>query len=202
MTLHEIALHNLRRRKSKAAFVFLGLLIGVSSVVAFLSLVQALTQDINTKLEKYGANILVIPKTENLSLTYGGLSLGGISFDMQEIRQEELLKIKSIKNSANVAAVGPMVLGPVTAGDHKVLLAGLDFETAQILRPWWKVRGKSPDQNGLIAGAEAARILELDLGGNIQLNGREFHVSGILEPTGSQDDQLLFTRLDTAQVLL
>jgi len=53
--------------------------------------------DINHKLEMYGANILIVPKTENLSLTYGGLSLGGVSFDMTEIRQDELDKIKAIK---------------------------------------------------------------------------------------------------------
>ncbi len=111
MTLKDIAIKNLRRRKAKAAFILIGLLVGVSSVVAFLSLVEALTQDINHKLEEYGANILIVPKTENLSLTYGGLSLGGVSFDMQEIRQEELERIRTIQNAANVAAVGPMVLG-------------------------------------------------------------------------------------------
>ncbi|MDP3040232.1 MAG: ABC transporter permease, partial [Deltaproteobacteria bacterium] len=90
MTLKDIAFRNLRRRKSKAAFVLVGLMIGVSAVVAFISLVEALTLDINHKLEEYGANILIVPKTETLSLTYGGLSIGGVSFDMQEIRQKDL----------------------------------------------------------------------------------------------------------------
>ena len=100
MTLKDIAFHNLKRRKAKAAFVFFGLLIGVSSVVAFISLVDALTQNINHKLEQYGANILIVPKTENLSLSYGGLSLGGVMFEMEEIQQGELRKIRSIKNAA------------------------------------------------------------------------------------------------------
>jgi putative ABC transport system permease protein len=101
-----------------------------------------LTQDINHKLEEYGANILIVPKTENLSLTYGGLSIGGVSFDMQEIRQEDLGKIKNIKNSQNVAAVGPMLLGGVEVKDRKVLLAGMDFKVVQFLRPWWIERGQ------------------------------------------------------------
>jgi putative ABC transport system permease protein len=67
MRVKDIALRNLRRRKAKATFVLLGLLIGVSAVVAFVSLIDALTQDIRHKLEKYGANILIVPKTENLS---------------------------------------------------------------------------------------------------------------------------------------
>ena len=106
MTLSDIAVGNLRRRKGKAFFVLAGLLIGVSTVVALLSLVAAMKQDINHKLEMYGANILIVPKTENLSLTYGGLSLGGVSFEMQEIREEELENIKKIANANNVAARG------------------------------------------------------------------------------------------------
>ena len=68
MTLKEIALRNLMRRKGKAAFILAGLVIGVSTVVAIISLVEAMTYDINEKLEKYGANILVVPKSENLTL--------------------------------------------------------------------------------------------------------------------------------------
>ena len=202
MTLKDIALRNLRRRKSKAAFVLVGLMIGVSAVVAFISLVEALTQDINHKLEEYGANILIVPKTENLSLTYGGLSLGGVSFDMQEIRQEDLGKIANIKNSRNVAAVGPMLIGGIEVKDRKVLLAGMDFNIYPALRPWWNVQGAIPEKDGVLVGAEASRILGLGVGKQLRVNGRELRVSGVLDSTGSQDDQILFTRLDTAQSLL
>jgi putative ABC transport system permease protein len=81
MTLKEICLRNLMRRKAKAGFVLAGLVIGVSTVVAIFSFVEAMSDDINHKLEKYGANILIVPRTENLTLSYGGLSLGGVSFE-------------------------------------------------------------------------------------------------------------------------
>jgi len=202
MTLKDIAFHNLRRRKGKAAFVFLGLLIGVSSVVAFISLVDALTENINHKLEQYGANILIVPKTENLSLSYGGLSLGGVMFEMEEIHQGELGKIRSIKNAVNVAAVGPMVLGAVKAGKQRVLLAGVDFEVSEVLRPWWKVKGTLPGENGVLVGSEAARVLGVEVGSPLQVNGRDLKVSGLLEETGSQDDQIIFVRLSSAQAVL
>jgi putative ABC transport system permease protein len=202
MTLKHIALSNLRRRKAKAGFILVGLLIGVSAVVAFVSLVGALTADINGKLEKYGANILIVPETESLSLTYGGLSLGGISFEMRELRQESLQKLRSIKNAANVAAVGPMVLGVVKVGTHHVLLAGIDFEVSRFLRPWWKIKGSAPDKDGVLLGSEAARILQLGVGDTVAANQGALRVSGILEGTGSQDDQLLFARLPTAQSIL
>ena len=203
MTLKNIAISNLRRRKARALFVLAGLLIGVSTVIGLLSLVQEMKNDINHKLEMYGANILIVPKTENLSLTYGGLSLGGVSFDMTEIRQDELDKIKAIKNAANVAAVGPMVLGPVTLGDHRVLMAGVDFRAAEILRPWWIVNGKIPvEENSAVLGVDASKVSGVKAGDRVKIQGRELLVTGILEPTGSQDDGLVFTPLATAQSIL
>ncbi len=202
MTLKDIAWRNLMRRKAKAAFVLAGLVIGVSTVVALISFVEAMTHNINRKLEKYGANILVVPKTENLSLTYGGLSLGGVSFEMQEIREKDFSQVRFIKNARNIAALGPLVLGVVHVGDNRVLMAGVDFESSRILKPWWKVEGEIPQDNGLILGPKAAGVLGLNLGDRVDINGRELLVTGILQPTGSQDDQLLFAPLSTAQSLL
>jgi putative ABC transport system permease protein len=199
MNLKVITFRNLMRRKGKAAFVIAGLVIGVSTVVGILSFVEAMTNDINDKLEKYGANILIVPKTENLALTYGGLSLGGVSFEMEEIREAELTQVGSIKNARNIAALGPLVLGVIEVRDRRVLMAGVDFEASEILKPWWKVQGSFPERDGVILGAEAARVLNLNTGDQVYIKGQQFFVSGVLQPTGSQDDQLVFSRLITAQ---
>lgn len=202
MNLINISFAHLRRRKAKALFILVGLLVGVSAIVALVGLVDALTRDINQKLEKYGANILIVPKTDNLSLTYGGLSLGGFSFDMQEILQEDLKNIRSIKNSANVAAVGPMVLGVLKLGNNNVLLAGVDFDKTRFLRPWWKVHGKKPGKDEVLLGSEAGRILGLSQGNTFEAMGRRLKVSGVLDSTGSQDDQIIFAPLSVAQSIL
>ena len=161
-----------------------------------------MTNDINHKLEKYGANILIVPKTENLALSYGGLSLGGVSFEMEEIRQKDLENVGTIKNSANIAALGPLVLGVARVGQQKVLMAGVDFQAARILKPWWKMQqGELPGADGIILGVEAARVLNLAVGSRLSINNTDLVVSGILEPTGSQDDQLAFTSLGTAQAI-
>jgi len=202
MTLKSIAIRNLMRRKGKAAFILAGLWIGVATVVAIVGFVQAMTHDIQHKLEKYGANILIVPRSENLALTYGGISLGGVSFDVKEIQETELQKIGSIKNAANVAAVGPMTLGAVRVKDREMLLAGVDFSSQKILKPWWRVDGALPGKHDLLIGAEVARILQLKPGDAVAVGERKVTVSGVLLPTGSQDDQLLFAALDTAQHLL
>lgn len=202
MTLKDIALRNLRRRKGKALFVLIGLMIGVTSIVAFMSLVEALTHDINTKMEKYGANILIVPKTESLSLTYGGLSLGGLSFETREILQKDLERVRTIRNAGNVAAVGPMVMGAIEVNRHKVLLAGMDFKVSHFLRPWWRMEGEKPEANGVLVGSEAAQALNLRLNQVIRVNGSPLSVQGVLEQTGSQDDHMIFAPLLTAQKVL
>lgn len=202
MTLQLIAIRNLVRRKGKAAFVLAGLVIGVATVIAVISFTEAMSRDVTHKLEKYGANILIVPKSESLTLSYGGLSLGGVAFEMEEIQEKSLERVNTIKNAANIAAQGPVVLGVVKVADQRVLFAGVDFEAARILKPWWRVDGSLPGERGLLLGAEAARLLGLGPGASVEINGYRVQVEGVLAPTGSQDDQLIFSRLPTAQTLL
>jgi putative ABC transport system permease protein len=199
MTLQLISIRNLMRRKAKAAFILAGLMIGVATAVGILSFVEARTHDIAHKLEQYGANILIVPKTENLSLSYGGLSLGGVSFELEEIRESELDRLATIPNHRNIAAVGPMVLGVALVKNHRMLVAGVDFKAAGILKPWWRVDGRLPEGEEVLLGAEASRVLNLSTGQTLSVGGRSLTVSGLLESTGSQDDQLAFVTLATAQ---
>jgi putative ABC transport system permease protein len=202
MRAKDIAIKNLLRRKGKAAFILAGLIIGVATVVAVISFADTMTKDINHKLEKYGANILIVPRTDNLALTYGGMTLGGVSFEMEPIRQSQLSKISTIKNAANLAAVGPITLGTVKLKNKAALLAGVDFSAVGILKPWWKINGTPPGPNEVMIGSQAARLLGMKTGDQFSISNRTLKVSGLLSPTGSQDDQLLFTTLPTAQFVL
>ncbi len=209
MTLTGIACKNLLRRKAKAAFILAGLVIGIATVVAVITYVETMAADINHKLEKYGANILITPKTDRLTLSYGGLSLGAVAFEMQELDQKDLANLDTIKNARNIAAVGPQVLGSIKIKEQPVLLAGIDFETIKILKPWWKfkeeqkdINGKSRSMDGLVLGDTAAKILGLKIGDSLTINGWVVAVTGRLRPMGSQDDQLVFTRLDLAQEMV
>jgi putative ABC transport system permease protein len=121
---------------------------------------------------------------------------------VEQIRQADLQRLAHIKNAANIAATGPTLLGVVSANNHKVLLAGIDMSSADILKPWWTLSGKRPDINGLLAGAQTARVMDLTIGQDVDINGHPMPVVGILGATGSQDDDLLFTALSTAQGIL
>ncbi|MEW5723881.1 MAG: ABC transporter permease [Thermodesulfobacteriota bacterium] len=202
MNLWDIALSSLKRRKAKTALVLTGLTVGVGAMVGMIALSSALTEEINHKMEKYGANIIITPRSERLSLSYEGLTLGDFSFETKELLEEDLVRIRTIKNAANLAAVGPMVLGPVEVEGGRVLLAGINFTSMKVLKPWWHIRGRKPETGELVAGSRAAQVLGLAEGRELLVNGRSLRVSGVLGPNGSQDDGLLFTNLSEAQEIL
>ena len=203
MNLRTIAFNNLRRRKSRMAFLVAGLLIGVATVVTLLSLTQALTTEAEHKLDSFGANILITPKSDELSLSYGGITLGGLSVDPREIRQQDLVRIKTIPNSGNIAAVAPKVLGAVLVGGVRVMLMGVDPAAEFRVKAWWSVEGRRlAADDELVVGSGAAKRLGLHPGSTVDLGGRPFTVTGLLRETGSQDDDLLITSLPAAQRLL
>jgi putative ABC transport system permease protein len=200
MKLRDIAVNNLRRRKGKMFFLVMGLVVGVAAVVALLTTTQVLEEDIGLKMDEFGANIIITPRSEGLSLTYGGLSLGGLSFDLKEISQSDLDKIKTIPNAANVKIVSPKVFGVFEEKGHKTLVVGVDFPTELSLKKWWMIIGSEPSaDHHVLVGKEAAEKFGLRAGSSIDINGSSFKVAGILEPTGSQDDGLIFMSLPVTQ---
>jgi putative ABC transport system permease protein len=203
MKLESIALNNLRRRKGRMAFLVAGLLLGVGTVVTLLSLSSALSAEARHKLENFGANIVITPRSDNLSLSYGGIALGGVMVEAEPIRQADLVRLREIPNSRNIAAIAPKVLGAVEVGTERVLLMGVDPVKEFALKRWWSVQGRRLETDGeLVAGSAVARRLNLQPGDSLRLLEREFVVTGILEPTGSQDDHLLLVSLAVAQQLL
>jgi putative ABC transport system permease protein len=201
--LSTVAFGNLRRRSSRAAFLVAGLLIGIATVVTLLTLSRALTAQAQNQLETYGANIVVAPRTDDLSLTYGGVALGGVRLQARDIRQADLSRIASIPNRKNVAVVAPELLGAVKVRGAQALLLGVKPKDEFRLKKWWTLVGRPPAAGDeLVAGSSAARRFGLRAGDTVALDGRDFVVTGVLLPTGSQDDQLLITELGAAQRLL
>lgn len=202
MKLHDIAVNNLRRRKGKVFFLVVGLLVGVAAVVALHTTTRILEEDIAHKMDEFGANIIVTPKSEGLSMTYGGLSLGGFSFDVKEISESDLEKIKTIPNAANIRIVSPKVFGVFESEAAKALVVGVDFNEEMSLKKWWKVDGDTPTKpNQILLGKEAAERFHVTPGSKLDIKGESFRVAGVLESTGSQDDGLIFMHLPITQKL-
>ena len=204
MKLHNISFGNLKRRKGKMLFLVLGLVIGISTVVTLLSITESMTRDIEQRLNQFGANIVMVPKSENLSLNYGGIDVGGVNYNVREFDQAKLLEIKTIKNNKNLSIVAPKVLGPVTVNDKTVLLMGVLFEEELALKTWWhKKDGDYPEkENEVMLGSQVASLLGFKTGDIILLSGKPFKVATILNPTGGSEDDAIIADLGATQMLL
>jgi putative ABC transport system permease protein len=204
LKLHNISFGNIIRRKAKMLFLVLGLVIGISTVVTLLSITESMTKNIEERLNQFGANIVMVPKSENLSLNYGGINVGGVSYKVREFDQEQLLDIKTIKNSKNLSIVAPKVLGPVTVKDKNVLLMGVIFEKELALKTWWhKTGGTYPEKdNEVILGSQVATLLGFKPGDTIHISGEPFQVATILKPTGASEDDAIIASLAASQKLL
>jgi len=203
VNLGSIALSNLRRRKGRAAFLVAGLLIGVATVVALLTLTDALTREAQDNLDSFGANILITPQSDALSLAYGGVAVGGVAVGQTQIREADLSAIDSIANRANIATISPKLLGGVRANGQDALLMGVRPGDEFKLKQWWTVDGYAPRAaNELVAGSAVAAQLDLQIGDAVQIAGRDFVVSGLLRETGSEDDNVLIAELPAVQAVL
>lgn len=204
MRLHNISFGNIKRRKAKMFFLVLGLVIGLSTVVTLLSITESMTRDIEQRLNQFGANIVMVPRTDNLSLNYGGIDVGGVNYNVQELDHAQLAEIRTIKNAKNLAVIAPKVLGPVRVKDKTVLLMGVEFKEELKLKTWWiKNGGKYPENhNQVMLGSRIADLLDFKIGDTISLSGQQYTISTILKPTGAAEDDAIISDLKTSQGLL
>lgn len=162
MKISTLALANLKRRKAKAAFLATGMAIGIGTVVALLSLGGSIRREIGTQLDQFGANIVVVPKSDSLALSYGGVSVSSVSFDAHELTSADLERIGEIPYRNRLSVLAPKLLGSVMAEGRQVLLAGVDFPSELKLKRWWQISGRKPaGPEDLLVGHEVARALSL-----------------------------------------
>jgi putative ABC transport system permease protein len=201
--LEHIVFHNLRRRKGRAIFLVVGLLIGVATVVTLLSLTDALGRRAQHEMENFGANIIITPRSDELTLNYGGVQLGGVNLVSREIEQASLVNIDDIPNRRNVATIGPKVLGAVEVDGQRVMMMGVDPRAEFKLKRWWSIAGRKIEKGReLLVGDAVVKRFDLTMGDTLQIDGHDYTVVGLLAKTGSQDDQLLITPLPVAQSVL
>ncbi|MBK7381056.1 MAG: ABC transporter permease [Ignavibacteriales bacterium] len=208
MKLYNISIQSIRRRKSRTAFLVIGLLIAVASFVTLYIVSDNVNKSVAENLDEFGANMLVTPKNDGLNLNYGGISITGLTIENGSLKQSDISIIKSIKNKDNLSIIAPKLFNRVTiksenvSAEKNVIAAGVNFQDEIRLKKWWKVSGKYPQEsNEALIGSEVAKQLNVILNQKINLNDKEFIAVGILDETGSQDDGLIFTDLKAAQSL-
>ena len=203
MRLFDVTLRSLRRRSGKMILLIVGLSMGVATVVALTSLNASMRERVATTLDEFGANILIVPKANDLAVSYGGVTVASAAYDVGELRLEDLSAISTIKNAANVSVVSPKLLSADTVMGRTVLVAGVNFSDEILLKQWWEIDGQSPivDDEALV-GSRVAQELGIAVGDSIEVHGTVFRVVGMLHQNGSQDDDIVFVELGALQAAI
>lgn len=162
MRISTIAFANLKRRKGKALLLIVGIAIGVGTAIALLTLSKSIKEEIGAQLDQFGANIIVVPQSNNLALNYGGVSVSSVSFDVHQLKGEDAKNVLDIPYKDRLSLISPKLIGAVNVDGKEVLLAGVDFESELALKRWWRIAGQKPaGENEILVGFDAAKVLSL-----------------------------------------
>jgi len=210
--LYRIVLKDIVRRKKRVLFAALGVAIGTMTVVGILTIALAGQAKIYNELEKYGPNLAVMPAISNVDTHLGDLSLGTLAVGENYIPEEKLPQIRQIadgeikealgiSDEGNIATIAPKLYINTAVKGTSMMVVGMVPEEESKIKTWWKIeQGKyleGTDQ--ALVGAVAAKLLTLNTGDTVELNGSAVTVTGILEETGSNDDYQIFVPLETLQ---
>lgn len=204
MRLTDIAFQNLRRRKMRSALLVISVVIGVASIIFLYSTTQAMQEDVANKLDQYGSNILILPESGE-SMTFGGITVEAPT-QIKELDMSLIEQMKTIKDSETLATIAPKLLVNTNIEGQELLLLGVDFREELRLKKWWQLTGLAKNQiptaDQLILGSDVAQALNLSPKQSVTIMGQDFIVAGIIEPTGSsENDQAVFIDLAVLQKL-
>jgi putative ABC transport system permease protein len=202
MRLSHIALRNMRRHWTRTLMLVV-LIASVVAVVGSLYFVnRRADDDLAGQVDEYGANLTVVPRCQELPLTYGGVRLGSLTYDARPLSMDQVALIRTIENSENINRVAPKLLQLAVVQGVTLMAAGVQWDQELGLKKWWQIEGRAPSGAGeVLLGSRAAASLGKRAGSIIVLGGQEFGVAGVLQPTGSQEDDIVFLDLATAQTL-
>jgi putative ABC transport system permease protein len=201
LELVQLAVSRLAAARLRAVLTMLGVIIGVGSIVALVSVAQGATSGITDRIQNLGTNLLTVQPG---SSTSGFVRQGAGTATTLTLGDSE-----AIASLTDVAAVAPQVSAQavVVAGDKNtttsVVGTTADYLAVRTYEMWQgSFLTDVANQESLrvaVLGSTTADDLGLDessIGSEILIGGIPFRVVGILQAkgssgTGSQDDQVL-----------
>ena len=187
------------KRKSRIAIAVIAVIIGAATTTALLSVSLDVNEKVSYEFRRYGANLLIVPKSDTIEVGFPGVNFGSIT-EQQYINEEDLWKIKTIYWRNNVLGFAPFLYQIVTVeeglNEQQVILAGTYFNKdikilepyssfdkpifqtgIQIISPWCDVKGNwitnQNDITNCMIGAVVAEKLNLNIGDTFMIRYKE-----------------------------
>jgi putative ABC transport system permease protein len=210
--LYQLVFKDILRRKKRVLYAALGIVIAAMTVVGILTISAAGEAKIYAQLEKYGANLNVIPAISNVDMTLGDLSLGALTVgenyipesklpEIREITDGEIRNALGINDEGYIATIAPKLYINTEVKGTSLLVVGVESKEERAIKSWWRIQEGTylEDEGQALLGAQTAQLLRLNIGDKISFNGSDTTIVGILEETGSSDDYQVFVPIQTLQ---
>ena len=217
---------SLIKRKTRVAIAIISVIMGAAMASALLTVSWQVEEKVAQELTKYGPNMVVVPKTEELTVEVGGIPLSKIG-ETKYISETDALKIKNLKqddfsgkvlgNPNKNAFLYTVVNITINDDSNEIILVGTWFEDLKKINTWWEISGSYPqDNSSIVIGTKASEKLNIGMDDNVLIeytekiitgtdeyeiyNSKEFRVVGVVS-TGGEDDSRIFADLDAVQNL-
>jgi putative ABC transport system permease protein len=191
-------------QKKAMAVMIVSVAVGTALAASLLSLSFDISSKVSKELRSFGANIVIQPRIAGLA---------GVSGQKRYLREEDMVKAKTIFWRHNILGVVPFLTVHDDGLDAMVLgtwyrrtlpLPGekTGFETGVVVvMPWWSIEGVWPARDDeILAGTDLARRLGKRINDTLTISGRQFRISGIVT-TGGKEDDMLVGELSSVQKL-
>jgi putative ABC transport system permease protein len=176
--------------KARAVLTTLGIIIGVTSTITVVSMVQGFGNYMTNMLRNFGTNMMFVfpydPKEER------GAMIGRVLLDVRDVREVA-------RRCDKVRRISPLVFSQTTVEYGRQKAKDIEMRGAteefQSIRRYFVDKGRffSPMEvdNGqyvCVLGRDILQQLQCDdriVGEHVYLNGQRFRVLGLLEPKGA-----------------
>ena len=193
-----VALGSLRQNKLRTALTLVGIVVGVSAVIAVVTIIQGLDNKVATTFSSQGSTVFTISKRPQIIRSREEF----VKFNKRkDVTHEDAEAIARLCTSCWRVGVAANVRETVKHADQKfenvqvrgvtpTTMFDIDGRSIDAGRVWTDAEGISgreicvvgPDAlKNLFGGASADRVI----GQEVRIAGRPFQIIGVLEPLGS-----------------
>jgi putative ABC transport system permease protein len=223
MNLRTLVWRELFERKSQMITITIGILLGITTVIAIKNITYYSEKAVARELDSLGANVLILPKSVSLQDYYAA--------DMHdEVIPEEYVMRLTMSDLQGVDNLSPKLCVPVTLADRTYSLTGILPKNEFQAKAAWGGAGifsrpigcgaldvgdaaveedkktlvrkrviKDLASHEILIGADVEVAQGLNEADSLTLLGEPFSVVAVLPETGTIDDSRIFAHLHTVQ---
>lgn len=194
-----LAVRNLARRPVRLALTLIGLALAVGLSSSLLAFAEGYQVGLRAELDRMGIQMMLVP----LGCPYDGAARALKGRPLDDFLPASVLA--DVRRDSRVAVAAPMLIGAFPEPEQRRtdLWTGID-PAMRALKPWWRCQAGTLElsrSDDVLLGADAAET-EMRAPGDLFYSpamGRRFRVAGVLQRSGTSDDNLFFISLPAAQ---